>query len=185
MLFFGLSFILYALQLTGRNGFWKNLWNADITTHKSAIPYQKILQKYVKAKLDIEFLKKCKSADVYSKFVRWKHVKTKTKKENNKLYKANLNDAIKASQNNFRKLQQHVDLQTQLRQSTTWLKYHSILFSINRLQSKKIHLIELWHQQKHDNLIIENDYVIALKEIQIKLSQTLPILPWLKMRFQY
>ena len=155
MLFFGLSFILYALQLTGRNGFWKNLWNADITTHKSAIPYQKILQKYVKAKLDIEFLKKCKSADVYSKLVRWKHVKTKTKKENNKLYKANLNDAIKASQNNFRKLQQHVDLQTQLRQSTTWLKYHSILFSITRLQSKKIHLIELWHQQKHDNLIIE------------------------------
>ena len=32
----------------------------DITTHKSAISYQKILQKYVKAKLDIGFLKKCK-----------------------------------------------------------------------------------------------------------------------------
>ena len=34
-------------------------------------------------------------------------------------------------------------------------KYHSILFSINRLQSKKTHLIELRHQEKHDNLIIE------------------------------
>ena len=87
--------------------------------------------------------------------MRWKHVKTKTKKENNKLYKANLNDVIKAGQNDFRKLQKHVDLQNQLPQSTTWLKYHSILFSINRLQSKKIHLIKLRHQQKHDNLIIE------------------------------
>ena len=47
--------------------FRKNLRNTDITTHKSAI----------KAKLDIEFLKKCKSADVYPKFVRWKHVKNK------------------------------------------------------------------------------------------------------------
>ena len=31
--------------------------------------------------------------------------KNKTKKEKNKLYKANLNDAIKAGHNNFRKLQ--------------------------------------------------------------------------------
>ena len=46
-------------------------------------------------------------------------------------------------------------MQNQLRQSTTWLKYYSILFSINRLQSKKTHLIELRHQKKHDNLIIE------------------------------
>ena len=35
------------------------------------------------------------------------------------------------------------------------MKYDSILFSINRLQSKKTHLIELRHQNKHDNLIIE------------------------------
>ena len=35
------------------------------------------------------------------------------------------------------------------------MKYHSILFSINRLQSQKTQLIELRHQKKHDNLIIE------------------------------
>ena len=88
--------------------------------------------------------------------VRWKHVKNKTKKEKNKFYKASLNDAIKARHNYFRNLQkQHVDSQNQLRQSTTWLKCHSILFSINRLQSTKTHLIELQHQKKHDNLIIE------------------------------
>ena len=58
--------------------------------------------------------------------------------------------------NDFRKLQQqYVDSQNQLRQSTTWLKYHSILFSINRLQSKKTHFIELTHQKKHYHLIIE------------------------------
>ena len=77
---------------------------------KSAISFWKILRKHVKAKLDIEFLKKCKSADVHPKFVRWKNVKNKKKKEKNKLYKADLNDAIKARHNDFRKLQkQHVD----------------------------------------------------------------------------
>ena len=96
--------------MSGRNGFWKNLQITDITTHKSVISYQKILRKYVKAKLDTEFLKKCKSTDVYTKFVRWKNVKNKAEKERNKFYKANLNDAIRARHNDFLKLQQqHVD----------------------------------------------------------------------------
>ena len=156
ILFFGLSFILHVLQLSGRNGFWKNLRITDIITNKSAISYQRILRKYVKAKLDIEFLKKCKSTDVYRTFIRWKNAKSKTKKERNKFYKANLNDAIKAKNNDFRKLQQqHVDSQNQLHQSTVWFKYHSTLFYINRLQSKKTHFMELRHQKKHDNLIIE------------------------------
>ena len=137
-------------------GFWKNLPNNDIATHKSAISYQKILRTYVKAKLGFEFLKKCKSTDVYPKLIRLKNVKNKTNKEKNKLYKANLNDAIKTGHNDFTKLQQqHVDSQNQLRQSTTWLKYHSIFIFINRLQSTKSHLIKLRHHKKHDNLIIE------------------------------
>ena len=148
--------------MSGRNGFWKNLRITDITTHKSALRYQKVLHKYVKAKLDIEVLKKCKSMDVYPKFARWKNVKNKVKKKRSIFYKTNLNDVIRARHNDFRKLQQHVDLQNQLRQSTTWLKYHSTLFSINRLQSKKTHSTELRHQKKHDNLIIEKrlcDYI--------------------------
>ena len=101
-------------------------------------------------------MKKCKSADVYPKFIRWKNVKNKTKKEKNKFYRATLNNVIKARHNDFRKLQkQHDNSQNQLRQSTTWLKYNSILFSVNRLQSQKTHFIELQHQKKHDNLIIE------------------------------
>ena len=137
-------------------GFWKNLPNNDIATHKSAISYQKILRTYVKAKLGFEFLKKCKSTDVYPKLIRLKNVKNKTNKEKKKLYKANLNDAIKTGHNDFTKLQQqHVDSQNQLRQSTTWLKYHSIFIFINRLQSTKSHLIKLRHHKKHDNLIIE------------------------------
>ena len=58
-------------------------------------------------------------------------LKTKQRMKRNKFYKANLNDAIKARHNDFRKLQQqHVDAQYQLHQSTTWLKYHNILFSL-------------------------------------------------------
>ena len=56
------------------------------------------LTKIYKSKLDIAFLKKCKSADVYPKFIRWKNVKNKTKKEKNKFYRATLNNAIKARQ---------------------------------------------------------------------------------------
>ena len=83
-------------------------------------------------------------------------LKTRQRKKKNKLYTANLNDSIKARHNDFRKLQQqHVQFQNQFRQSTTWLKYHSILFPINRLQSKKTQLIELRHQKKYDNLFIE------------------------------
>ena len=153
MLFFGLS---YVLQLSGRKGFSKNLQITDITTHKSAISYRKILHKYVKAKLDIEFLKKCKWTNVYPKFARWKNVKNKAKKERNTFYKANLNDVIRVRHHDFRKLQQqHVDSQNQLCQSTTWLKYHSILFFINRLQPNKTYSTELRYQKKHDNLIIE------------------------------
>ena len=66
-----------------------------------------------------------------------KNVKNKIKKEKNKLYKANLNDAIKARHNDFRKLQQeYVDLQNQLPKSTTWLKYPCIsvyLYSLRKL----------------------------------------------------
>ena len=64
--------------------------------------------------------------------------------------------AIKARHNDFRKSQQqHVDLLNQLCQSTTLLKSHCILFFVIRLQSMQTHLIELRHQKKHDNLIIE------------------------------
>ena len=127
----------YFLNCLSCSAIARKKWVLEKSTNywqKSAISYQRILRKYVKAKLDIEFLNKCKSIDVYSKLVRWKNIKNKTKKEMNKFYKANLNDATKVRHNDFRKLQQqHVDSQNQLHQSTTWLKYHSILYSINRL----------------------------------------------------
>ena len=63
-------------------------------------------------------------------------------------------------------------LQKQLRQSTTWLKYHSILFSSNRLQSKKTHLMNHDIRRNMTTWLLKNDYAVALKEIQIKLSQT-------------
>ena len=175
MLFFRLSFIWYVLQLSGRNSLWKNLQNTDITTHKSAISYQKILRKFVKTKLDIEFSKICKATDVYPKFVRWKNVKNKTKKESNKFYKGNLNYAIKAEQNDFRKVQQqHVDSQNQFRQSITSLKYHSISFSIDCLQFKKTHFTELRHQKKRDNLNIEKRLCHCTQRNPNKIITNLP-----------
>ena len=51
MLFFGLLFKLYILQLSPGHGFWKNFRNTDISTNKWAILYQKIFTKICKSKI--------------------------------------------------------------------------------------------------------------------------------------
>ena len=46
-------------------------------------------------------------------------------------------------------------IKTKLRQSTTWMKYHSIIYSLNRFQSNETSIKEECHQKKYDNLMKE------------------------------
>ena len=97
ILFFRLTFVLYVLQLSGSNRFWKNVQNTDAITYKLALLYQKMLGKHIKGKLDIGFLRKCKSSDVYS-------AKQKPVGGRNNFYSTNLTNDIRERNNEFRRL---------------------------------------------------------------------------------
>ena len=59
-------------------------------------------------------------------------------------------------------------MKNQLRQSTTWMKYHSIIYYLNHLQNSKTFVIEKRHQKKYDNLLTESAYRIVFNRIQVK-----------------
>ena len=146
MFIFGLAFASYVLRSSGSNAFCKNLQKTDAATHRLATSYQKILRKYIKAKLEIKFPKKYKSSTIYPKFVRWKNVKSKQLKEKNCQYHTNLVNALKDRNNDLTNLtKKHDEIKIQLRQSTTWMKYHNIIYSLNLLQSSKTSIIEKRH----------------------------------------
>ena len=86
------------------NGFWSNLRNTDVNVHRAAKLYEKSLQKYIKAKHDVNFLLNCKTNNVFSKFVRWKNIKYKTLRERIKYYTRNLNDALDNRRKELNKL---------------------------------------------------------------------------------
>ena len=106
---FGLAFVLHVLRLSRLNGFWKNLWNTDATTHKMTISYQIVLRKYMKAKFDIIFLRK-------REFFWWKNNKNKHLKEKKRPYHASLVIALKDRNNYFTSLaKKHEKMKIQLR----------------------------------------------------------------------
>ena len=76
-------------------------------------------------------------------------------REKNKQYHVNLVNALKDRNNNLRCVKKkHEEMKIQLRQSTTWKKHHSIIYSLNRLQNPKTSIIEKRHQKKY-NLLTE------------------------------
>ena len=155
MFVFGLVFILYFLKLSGTIGFWSNLRNTDKVVYKAVVIYQKRLRKLVKAKLDSEFLNSCKDNSVYSKFVIWKNAMYKSLRERNKLHLKNLKDAIKTRNNDIRKLEKdHKQAKETLKQTTTWMKYHLISYSVNKLQEKQTKVIKDRHLKKFDALLV-------------------------------
>ena len=97
----------------------------------------------------------CETQPWNSTFVRWKNVKSKRLKKK-KQYHVNLVNALKDRNNDLRSLtKKHDEMKIQLRQSTTWMKYYSIICSLNHLWNSKTSIIEKLHQRKYDNLLIE------------------------------
>ena len=155
MFVFGLVFILYFLKLSGAIGFWSNLRNTVKVVYKAAVIYQKRLRKLVKVKLNREFLNSCKDSSIYPKCVRWKNAKYKSLRECNKLYLKNLKDAIKTRNNDIRKLEKdHEQAKETLEQTTAWMKYHLINYSVNNLQEKQTKFIKDRHLKKCDALLV-------------------------------
>ena len=97
----------------------------------------------------------CETQPWNSTFVRWKNVKSKRLKKK-KQYHVNLVNALKDRNNDLRSLtKKHDEMKIQFRQSTTWMKYYSIICSLNHLWNSKTSIIEKLHQRKYDNLLIE------------------------------
>ena len=104
----------------GTNGFWSNLRKTDVNVHRAAKLYQRSLQKYMKAKHDVNFLQNCKTNTVFPKSVRWKYIKYKTLRERIKYYIRKLNDALNKWRKELNKLLTDNDnLKLNLLSSTT------------------------------------------------------------------
>ena len=88
--------------------------------------------------------------------MRWKHVKNKPLGIRKQLYQKNLQNAIKDKSSRIKELQSYLQkaLST-LDESTAWMKRFLMKFSINRLLSNKLVEIQIRHDRKFNNLIME------------------------------
>ena len=133
MLFFGVCFFLYFIELSAGKSFWTNLRNSDPTTHKLAIQYQRSLRRLTKAELDLAFLRRCKESDVYPKFIRWRNIKRmKRKTRQHRIHKLLLDDAISERNANMSLQRKTTDeLKNAIFDKTTWMKARLIVFSVD------------------------------------------------------
>ena len=172
MIFFGIVFVIYVLILSGTSGFWKKLQETDNVTRKMAIIYQKLLLKVDKSKMDLNSLYKYKNENVYPKFARWKHVKNKPLRIRKHMYQKNLENAIEDKHSKIKEIQS--DLQkalSTLDECTTWMKRSLIKFSINRLLSNKLVEIQIRHDRKFNNLIMEKQIQEGITKCRITKSK--------------
>ena len=72
---FGLAFVLHFLKLSDGSGFWINYRNTDEDSYRQAVKLQRMSKKMVRCELAIKFLAKCRDANVFPKFTRWKNVR--------------------------------------------------------------------------------------------------------------
>ena len=73
----GLAFLLYFFKLSAGNGFWNILRIADKKLYQQTIKAERLLLKLKRYKCHLTFLMKCRDAEVYPKFVRFKNLKNK------------------------------------------------------------------------------------------------------------
>ena len=156
MFLFGIAFLLYFIRISAPKGIWFNLRTADPAAHKVAITYQRHYRKVMKAELDVKFLLRCRDAKVYPVNVKWKILRKYNPKERAKYYERNLRKSIAEKNDYLRTLRKENDrMNTDFRNSFTWMKYTIFKLSIKRLLEKeKAKTIER-HNKKLDKLIVK------------------------------
>ena len=164
-MFLGIAFLLYYFKMSGSTGFWTNMRNTDNSLHKTALAYQRDIRKLRKAELDLRFCYQCVENNVCPKFIKWTNVKRLRPKLRDSYFKRIFQDNIRE------KKQQIADLRSKtatkvnvLHNSTTWMKYQIIKFSINRLLDHEATKITKRHQRKLDALIINKRIHDGVKE---------------------
>ena len=102
MSLFGLTFLLYFLKLSAGNGFRNNLRNADKKLYKETIKVERLLLNLKKYECNLSFLIKCRDANVYPKFVRFKNLQNKPYEIKNRYYRHILLDEIASKSKSIR-----------------------------------------------------------------------------------
>ena len=133
-MFIGIAFLLFYFKMSGASGLWTNMRNTDNNLYKTALHYQRELRILRKCQLDLRYLYRCVENQVYAKFIKWTNVKRLRPKQRESYCKRILQDTIREKKVRLKELQLNSSINDQsLRQCTTWMKYHIIKFSINRL----------------------------------------------------
>ena len=123
--------------------------------HKLAVQYQRSWRRLSKAELDLAFLRDCKMAEVYPKFIRWKNInQAKKKKRRQKFHKLLLNEGINEKNTDINYLRNKTaQLKTAIFQNTTWMKAQLIVFSVNRLLRLEKTQVKRCHAKKLEALL--------------------------------
>ena len=106
---FGLAFILYYLKISDGNGFWINYRQSDENSHKQAVKVQRLQKKLIRCELAIKYMTKCRDANVFPNFTRWKNANAKATKDRNKFRKKVLIDEIRDKHSQLRRIKDEVE----------------------------------------------------------------------------
>ena len=156
MKLFGLTFILYMIKWSDGQGFWDKYRNSDNESYKKAIKTQRIHKKLVRCEQAIRFLKKCRDANVFPKFTRWKIINGKSEKIKSKYRRKILLDEIREKNDLLRSLKDELKNSTdQLYENITYMKKWMIKFSIGNTVKQEEKLVTRRHEKKFANLLKE------------------------------
>ena len=146
---FGITLVLYLLKLSVGQGFWKNFRNADETSYKISVKYERVRKKLQAAEIALKFLIQCRDEDILPKFTRWKnHNKLNNNKKEcrrRKILFEEINEKHK------RIKQEEAQVEENLKQ-ITWLKRTVVKYIINNYIKREEERIKKRHEKKLRNL---------------------------------
>ena len=156
MQLFGISFLLYIIKWSDGAGFWSNYRNSDKKSYEQAIIVQRISKKLMKCAHAIKYLSKCRDANVFPKFTRWKKANKKDIKSRLKYQRKILVDEIRDKNNYHRKLKEDLRRETStLYANMTYFKRWAVKHSIQKTICLEAKIVTARHEKKFDNLLKE------------------------------
>ena len=151
---FGLSFLLFILRLSSGTKFWHNLWNDDPFIYKKAVIVERLANKLCKQELDINFLVNYRDEYVYTKFTRWKNIKSNSVKYKSRFYRKILLDEINNKHRSIKKIRKRCqNAMDDLNANLTYFKLHVLKIAINRAVYKKQNIMKKRQLRKFNALL--------------------------------
>ena len=165
MQIFGLAFLLYFLKWSDGSGFWANYRISDESSYKQAVKLQRLQKKLVRCELAIKFMTKCRDANVFPKFTRWKNANAKAVKDRNKYRRKVLLDEIRDKHKQLRKMKEEVQLESnKLFNNMTIMRKWMVKKSVENIVNIEKRLVQKRHDKKFKDLLNEKSKVEGTTE---------------------